>query len=77
MYYKLYKHYHREMDVAENHTEQQLDEQDDFIDALGRSDIITKLHGFLVCKCKLSVSFTVVVVQWQKLRDCFLKAIVP
>ena len=76
MYYKLYKHYHREMDVEEHHTPQQLKEQDDFIEELGRRSIIHKLQSFLACKCKLSVRFTVVVVHWQKLRDCFLKTIV-
>ena len=64
------------MDIAENHTEKQLNEQDAFINTLANSSIIKKLHEFLVCKGMLCVRFTGAFVHWQKLRDCFLKAIV-
>ena len=62
------------MDVEEKLTDEQLDEQADFMNKLIESPIIQKTHRFLFCKRKLSVRFTVVVVHWQKLRDCFLKA---
>ena len=76
MWNKLYKHYHRDMDVEEHHTPPQLEEQKDFINELAQNPLIERVHSLLVCKSKLSVRFTVVVAQWQKLRNCFLKAIV-
>ena len=74
---KLYHHYHRDADVEEHYTDKQLVEQNVFMDRLFASPIINKTYTFLACKGKLSVRFTVVVVHWQKLRDCFFKAIVP
>ena len=77
MWNKLYKHYHRDMDVEEHFTPEQLEEQDNFTNLLVESPVIRNVHEHLKCKCKLSVRFTVIVVHWQKLRDCFLKDIVP
>ena len=74
---KLYKQYHRDMDTPEHHTPTERKQQLDFIDLLGNSSIIQRLHQFLKCKGMLSVRFTVVVAHWQKLRDCFSRVIVP
>ena len=72
----LYNHYHRDVDIEEPNTYQQRKEQSDFINVLAESYIFKRLHNFLFCRGMLSVRFTVMVVLWQKLRDCFLKAIV-
>ena len=72
----IYHHYNPDVDIEEHHNRTQKKEQKSFISLLGKSNIILRLKDFLFCKGMLSVSFTVVVVHWQKLRDCFLKAIV-
>ena len=51
----LYKHYNRDVDITEKHTSEQKQQQFEFINLLGESPIIKKLHGFLVCKGMLSV----------------------
>ena len=71
---KIYHHYNRDADIEENHTTLQKQQQTAFIDKVANELIMKKLKDFLFCKGKLSVRFTVVVVHWQKLRDCFLKA---
>ena len=58
----LYQHYHRDVDIAEHHTQLQLDQQDDFINKLSKSPIIIRLQQFLSCKGMLSVRLTGVVV---------------
>ena len=75
--FKIYKHYNRDADIPEHHTTEQEKERDEFIKLLVQSPIFQRLKSFLTCKSKLSVRFTVMVVHWQKLIDCFLKAFVP
>ena len=73
----LYKQYHRDVDTPERHTRIERDQQFYFVNLLANSSIIRRLHQFLKCKGMLSVRVTGVVAHWQKLRDCFLKVIVP
>ena len=74
---KIYKHFNRDADIPEHYTDQQKAEQAEFTGLLARTRIFQRLRTFFNCKGKLSVRFTVMVVHWQKLIDCFLKAIVP
>ena len=73
----LYTHYNRDVDITEKFTDAQKQQQINFVKLLGQSPIIRELHGFLKCKGMLSVRLTGVVAHWQKVRDCFLKVIVP
>ena len=57
---KIYKHYNRDANAPEHHTDQQKAEQDDFIDEVLSSPIIKMLKTFLTCHGKLSVRFTVI-----------------
>ena len=74
---KLYNNYNRDKDMAEHHTAVEKREEDDFITEIFKSDIIKRLQNFLSGKGMLYVRFTGIVVHWQKIIDCFLKAIVP
>ena len=73
----LYKQYHRDAGITERHTGEERKEQFKFVDLLGDSPVIQKMFQFLNCRGMLSVRLTGVVAHWQKIRDCFLKVIVP
>ena len=74
---KLYKQYHRDAGITEKHTQQEMEQQFEFVALLGESPIFHKLHEFLFCRGMLSVRLTGVFAHWQKVRDCFLNVIVP
>ena len=73
----LFKHYNSDVNVTENNTVLKQEQQKNFTKLIAQSPIIKKLFEFLHCNGMLSVKFTGVVAHWQKLRDCFLKAIIP
>ena len=74
---ELFKHYTHNVDIREVITDEKNQQQKSFIDLIAETPIMKKLFEFLQCNGMLSVKFTGVVAHWQKLRDCFLKAIVP
>ena len=73
----LFTHYNPNVNFTENNTYIKQQQQKAFINLLGDSPIIKRLYRFFHCNGKFSVKFTGVVAHWQKLRDCFLKVIVP
>ena len=59
---QIYHHYKRDLDIPENHTELQKQQQFEFFSKLTETPVFEKLHQFLVCKGMFSVRFTGVVV---------------
>ena len=53
MVHKLYRHYHRDIGIEERFTDQQLQEQEKFIDLLAESPIILETKSWLACRGKL------------------------
>ena len=73
----IYTHYHRDVGITEKLTDAQKGQQINFVNLLEQSPIIKRLHEFFICEGMLSMRFTGAVAHWQKVRDCFLKVVVP
>ena len=68
----LYDNYERDIDLPENHTHAHFLEEKDYINTIYDTPPIKILKTFLTCKGMLSVKFTGVVFNWQKLTHAEL-----